>query len=51
MFNEKCIKKLDLNSIAKKDDSEGFMKSKSLADKNISNIMEMNEKEVFNSLF
>ena len=47
MFNDKGLKKLDLNSLAKKDEQEGgsYVKSKSIIEKTNSNI-EVNEKEV-----
>lgn len=48
MFNEKGIKKLDLNAIVKKDDQERFLKSKSLIqNQNRSTTVEFNEKDVF----
>jgi hypothetical protein len=46
MINGKLMKKLDLNSLAKKDEQEGgYFKGKSLIEKNSSNV-EFNEKEV-----
>ena len=46
MFNDKGLKKLDLNSLAKKDEQEAsYAKGRSLVEKNNSN-MEFNEKEV-----
>lgn len=51
MFNDKGMKKLDLNSLGKKEDQDGtYHKTKSLIEKTNSNI-EMNEKEVINKLF
>jgi hypothetical protein len=53
MFNDKGMRKLDLNSLSKKEEIDGgYLNTKCLMEKANSNIdINVNEKEVINKLF